>query len=144
MTIMTSRPYRCPTVTQTGWNSGPWGALPHYPEWDSGPSGALPHCPGYCGPTGANPWLFEALPVPENPPTSNPVTCGSWPHKCPTHTAAVADGDMGECPFKQGSAAGGGDLLCFPSTLTLSLVSEKTKFPELSRNEPHGGKAYYC
>ena len=44
---------------------------------------------------------------------------------CPTHTDAVADGDIGECPFKEGSAAGGGDLLSFLPTLTLSLVSEK-------------------
>ena len=76
-----------------------------------------------------SPRFLEALPVPDNHPTIEPPPCGSWPHQCQTHTAAVADSDMGECPFKEGSAAGGGDLLCFPSTLTYSLVSEKNKFP---------------
>ena len=41
--------------------------------------------------------------APPVPYTTPPVRL--WPHRFPLHTAAVADGDMGECPFKEGSAA---------------------------------------
>ena len=87
-----------------------------------------------------SPRLFEAPPVPDNHPSISPPPCGSWPHQCPTHTAAVADGDMGECPFKEGSAAGGGDLLCFLSTFALSLVSEKQNSQDSVGMSPMGVK----
>ena len=48
------------------------------------------------------------VPYPTPPP---PVRL--WPHRCPLHTAAVADGDMGECPFKEGSAGGGTSFASF-------------------------------